>query len=91
MITVKMKDGFEIEVNPDFTNDAEMLEVLTNKDDLSGVFYARDCMLTAENKKLLYDHLRNENGMVPFDAVRDAVNELITSSAAGKNSASSPN
>ena len=85
MITVKMKDGFEIEVNPTFVKE------LANKDQLSGLFYSCNCLLTAENKKRLYDHLRDENGIVPVDDLSNAVNELITSCPAGKNSASSPN
>lgn len=91
MITVKMKDGFEIEVNPTFVKDSEQLEELANKDQFSGLFYSCNCLLTAENKKRLYDHLRDENGIVPVDDLSNAVNELITSCPAGKNSASSPN
>lgn len=91
MITVKMKDGFEIEVNPTFVKDSEQLEELANKDQLSGLFYSCNCLLTAENKKRLYDHLRDENGIVPVDDLSNAMNELITSCPAGKNSASSPN
>ena len=44
MITVKMKDGFEIEVNPTFVKDSEQLEELANKDQLSGLFYSCNCL-----------------------------------------------
>ena len=59
--------------------------------DPSAFFILRDRMLTPENKARLYDHLRNEKGIVPMSALDKALNELLTSFKAGKNSASSPN
>lgn len=48
-------------------------------------------LLGTEGRKKLYDHLRNDKGRVPPQAVAQALNELLTSFSAGKNSASSPN
>lgn len=92
MITAKTNDGFEVELDEDFLDDAEMLEALVNaKDNVTATFILRDNMLDAENKKRLYDHLRNKKGKVSFRALDDAVSELVSSFKAGKNSASSPN
>ena len=92
MITAKTNDGFEIELDENFLDDAEMIEAMTKLgEDPSAFFVLRDRMLTPENKKRLYDHLRNEKGIVPMSALDKALNELLTSFKAGKNSASSPN
>lgn len=92
MITAKTNDGFEIELDENFLDDAEMIEAMTRLGkDPSAFFVLRDRMLTPENKKRLYDHLRNEKGIVPMSALDKALNELLTSFKAGKNSASSPN
>lgn len=92
MITAKTNDGFEIELDENFLDDAEMIEAMTQLGkDPSAFFILRDRMLTPENKKRLYDHLRNEKGIVPMSALDKALNELLTSFKAGKNSASSPN
>ncbi|MDU8691272.1 hypothetical protein RX411_08205 [Faecalibacterium prausnitzii] len=92
MITAKTNDGFEIELDENFLDDAEMIEAMTRLGkDPSAFFVLRDRMLTPENKARLYDHLRNEKGIVPMSALDKALNELLTSFKAGKNSASSPN
>ena len=92
MITAKTNDGFEIELDENFLDDAEMIEAMTRLGkDPSAFFVLRDRMLTTENKARLYDHLRNEKGIVPMSALDKALNELLTSFKAGKNSASSPN
>ena len=90
MIAAKLNDGFEVEVNEEFLNDSELMEKLLNKNGALATFFLRDCMLTAENKARLYDHLRNEKGVVPLDALDAALGELANSFTAGKNSASSP-
>ena len=92
MITAKTNDGFEIELDEDFLDDAEMMEeVLAANDNMTKIFIMRDHMLDAEGKKRLYDHLRNEKGKVLFSALDAAIGELLNSFQAGKNSASSPN
>ena len=90
MITAKTNDGFEVELDEDFLDDAELMETLVSvKDNVTATFILRDNMLDAENKKRLYDHLRNEKGKVPFSALDSAISELVSSFKAGKNSASS--
>ena len=92
MITAKTNDGFEIELDENFLDDSELLEkVTTDPNEVVSTFLLRDKMLTPENKKRLYDHLRNEKGIVPMSALSAALMELVKSSQAGKNSASSPN
>ena len=92
MITAKTNDGFEIEMDENFLDDSELLEkVTTDPNEVASTFLLRDKILTPENKKRLYDHLRNEKGIVPMSALSAALMELVRSSRAGKNSASSPN
>lgn len=91
MITAKTNDGFTVQLDDDTLNDAELLEAMTTMDkDISSLFFLRDRVLPPEDKKRLYDHLRNEKGVVPADALGTALGELLNSFAAGKNSASSP-
>ena len=93
MITAKTNDGFEIELSEDALDDAELLDALGGMQD-GNVFDMSHLtlrLLGKEGRKKLYDHLRNDKGRVPPQAVAQALNELRTSFSAGKNSASSPN
>ena len=92
MITARTNDGFEIELDDNLMDDAEMVENLFKAEkEGTAIFFMRDYLMSAEDKKRLYDHLRNEKGVVPLSALKQALNELMSSFAAGKNSASSPN
>ena len=91
MITAKMSDGFSIELEEDAL-DARALEDLAKMEkDGTRLFSLLDRALGEENKAKLYQHLETENGKVPLEALCLALNELLTSFQAGKNSASSPN
>ena len=90
MITAKLKDGFTVELDENFLDDSDLIEAMTKMgEDPANFFFLRDRMLTPEDKKRLYDHLRNEKGIVPLTVLDAALNELLESFKAGKNSASS--
>lgn len=93
MITAKTNDGFEIELSEDALDDAELLDALGGMQDgnVFSMSHLTERLLGTEGRKKLYDHLRNDKGRVPPQAVAQALNELLTSFSAGKNSASSPN
>lgn len=92
MITAKTNDDFTVELEEDFLNDADLIEKMSHADtDGTAYFYLRDRMLTEKDRERLYAHLRNEKGIVPFDKLCIALNELLSSFNAGKNSSSSPN
>ncbi len=88
----KLNDGFELELDEAALDDAELLEDFAAMD--SGNAYAMPSavkrLLGEENKKKLYDHLRNDKGRVSTTAVGVAISELMQSMKAGKNSSASP-
>lgn len=89
----KLKDGFELDLDEAAMDDAELLDDFAemNNGDAFAMSSAVKRFLGKENKKLLYEHLRGENGRVSTTAVGEAIGELMNSFAAGKNSSSSPN
>lgn len=92
MIVAKTNSGFEIHLNEDLMDDVELLEdLLVIEQDPAALFRVSNKLLTAEEKKMLYEHLRAEDGRVPLSAFGAAIGELLQSFTAGKNSASSPN
>lgn len=92
MIVAKTNSGFEINLNEDLMDDAELLEdILAVEHDPAALFRVSNKILTAEEKKKLYEQLRAEDGRVPLSAFGAAVGELLQSFTAGKNSLSSPN
>ena len=93
MITAETKDGFAVELSEEALDNVELLDALAEVQDADVLSLGRTIRLLmgkAQAKKL-YDHLRNDKGRVPPQAVAQALNELLTSFSAGKNSASSPN
>ena len=91
MITAKLKDGFTVELDDETLEDQELFDAVAGMQDGNVFDMSRltKRLLTPEDRKRLYDHLRNEKGRVPPMAVSQALNELMTSFSAGKNSASS--
>ena len=93
MITAKTNDGFEIEMDEDALDDAELLDALGGMQD-GNVFDMSHLtlrLLGKEGRKKLYNHLRTPDGRVPVAKGAGALGELMNSFTAGKNSAASPN
>nr|DAM22696.1 MAG TPA: hypothetical protein [Caudoviricetes sp.] len=93
MITAKTESGFAIELEDDALEDQELFDAISGMQDgnVFSMSHLTERLLGTEGRKKLYDHLRNDKGRVPPQAVAQALNELLTSFSAGKNSASSPN
>lgn len=95
MILAKTNSGFEIELDDSLMDNAELVEDLLSmqqlENDPAALFRAVGRVLGTEGKKKLYDHLRTPDGRVPVAALATALDELLNSFAAGKNSSSSPN
>ena len=73
------ESGFTFEVDEEDLNDMEFVELLANAQEDSLMFPRLiERMLGEEQKKALYDHLRNKNGRVPVDATIDIVTEILT-------------
>nr|DAX27485.1 MAG TPA: hypothetical protein [Caudoviricetes sp.] len=63
--------GFNFTVSKDHLDDAELMEALVEADDKGEQYIVKavKCLLGAEQKKELYDHCRNEKGIVPYSKV----------------------
>ncbi len=78
MVRGTLKSGFQFEIDAEALDDMEFVEVLADAEK-NGLAFPKLCtmMLGEEQKKRLYDHLRNEKGKVPVKAVQDAIIEMM--------------
>ena len=88
----KLNDGFELDLDETVLDDMELLEdfAAMNDGDAYAMTAAVKRLLGKENKKKLYDHLRDASGRVSTTAVGNAIFELMQSVKEGKNSSASP-
>lgn len=89
MITGVTKSGFKFSVDADAVKDMEFLDLVgeagANPAKLGKMY---ECLLGAEQKKALYDHVRNDKGRVPIDLVKvesDEIFDIINNSDETKN------
>lgn len=86
MVKGATKSGFEFEIDTEAI-DMELLDMIGDMDDnpaLLGKVLGK--LLGKEQKARLYDHVRDENGHVPVQAVADALAEMFSAFKDGKNS-----
>ena len=85
MIKEKTKTGFKFEVDGDVVRDMEFIELAAASQE-DGLLLPKviELVLGTEQKKALYDHVRNENGRVivddvsrEFGEILDAINEAF--------------
>lgn len=90
MVKGKTTTGFEFVTNEAVFNDMEVVDAIADMQtgDESAVMVATSVLITkllgAEQKKALYNHLRNDEGRVPIEAVSNAIVEIMTSCKNGK-------
>lgn len=90
MVKGKTTTGFEFETNEAVFNDMEVVDAIADMQtgDESAVMVATSVLITkllgAEQKKALYNHLRNDEGRVPIESVSNAIVEIMTSCKNGK-------
>lgn len=89
MVEGTTKSGFKFSVDPEAVKDMEFLELVgeaeTNPTKLGKMY---ECLLGKEQKKALYDHVRNKNGRVLIDDIKnesDEIFEAINNSEETKN------
>lgn len=78
MITGETKSGFKFSVDADAVKDMEFLELVGEAEDNPtklGKMY--ECLLGKDQKKKLYDHVRNKNGRVPIDQVKAESDDIF--------------
>ena len=79
MVKGETKSGFKFEIDPAEVNDMEFLERLGDAgDDISKMPRIMKEILGEEQRKRLYDHIRNDKGKVPIDIAMDTFNEILT-------------
>ena len=85
MISGTTRSGFTFEVPEDIANDMELFECLVDMDsgDVKAVVPVVRRVLGAQ-KQALYNHLRNENGRVPIEAVAEEIIDIINAAKGGK-------
>ena len=88
MKEVKLSDGFTLELADDIMNNMELVDALaemTNDSDVLTVSKVSRLILGHDNRKLLYNHLRTEDGRVPVEKVSAAIKEIFAAYKDGKN------
>lgn len=79
---IKTNSGFEAEIDENILNDMELLDEMIEMEDggpkaLITMSKIATKMLGKEQKGVLYDHLRTEDGRVPLDAFSAEVKEIL--------------
>ena len=76
----KTSTGFEFDIEDERLDDMELVDIMAEIDE-NPLLMAKLCkmLLGDEQKKRLYDHLRNEEGRVPIEATTNAIQEIFNS------------
>lgn len=86
MIEGKTKSGFAFSIDPAVQDDMELLDAIAEADEnplkITNVLKR---LLGEEQKKALYEHLRDEKGHVSIKAVSQEIVDIFNSSQQGKN------
>ena len=74
----KTSTGFEFDIEDERLDDMELVDIMAEIDE-NPLLMAKLCkmLLGDEQKKRLYDHLRNEEGRVPIEATTNAIQEIF--------------
>jgi PleD family two-component response regulator len=85
---VKTKSGFKCKLDEDALDDVELLDDLMDLDSGESISIRRivDRLMGKEQRKKLYDHLRDKNGRVKLDAITDELTDLFNQVKELKNS-----
>lgn len=78
MITGKISNGFEFEIEEETLDDMEFVELLAESEtDITALPKVITILLGDEKKKELYDLIRDEKGKVRLTTVSDAISEIF--------------
>ena len=79
MTQIKLSRGFEAEIDEAAVNDMEFLDALTQmqEGDPTGLSVICDMLLNKQDKKRLYDAVRDENGRATIEAVSAKIKEIF--------------
>ena len=72
------KSGFEYELTDERLNNFELFDVMAEVDENSLLIPKMlTLLLGKDQKKALYDHLRDEKGIVPIEKVTEEIKEIF--------------
>jgi hypothetical protein len=93
MKKIKLKNGFECELDDNIMNNMELVDTLAEEDDNNPLTVSKLCRLifgNGDTREALYDSLRHPDGRVPVEELAKAIKETFEQFGdAGKKSSSS--
>ena len=76
---ITLENGFNCKVDPAALDNMELVELLAVlEDDPLKMPAIINMVLGAEQKAALYDHIRDDAGRVPVEAVNEAMSDIFT-------------
>lgn len=87
IVHVKTTSGFECDINENVLDDMEVLDYLASIEGGELMKYPKllSKLFAPEVKKALYDHVRTEDGRVPYAAFETEITDIFNSIKGGKN------
>lgn len=81
MRQIKTESGFKWKINEKVMDDAEILDLVAELDEEEYASFPKllTKLLGKDGKKALYDHLRTEDGRVPYDDVERELKDIFLS------------
>lgn len=77
---ITTKSGFKISMNPDVTDNMELVDALAQaNDDGISIVKVANMLLGEDDKRRLYDHLRADDGRVPMEPFMAEIEEILNS------------
>ena len=77
MLAGKTRSGFEFAIPDSRLDDMELLEALEDLEENPAAIVAVTRRLLGEQKKALYDHLRDEDGKVATSKVMQEIKDIL--------------
>ena len=79
MKKIVLENGLELEVNEQCLNNMELLDALEEMTDGNELAISKvvKLMLGKENRKKLYDHIRDKDGRVPLEIIDKCLTEIM--------------
>lgn len=84
MKQIETSSGFSVQVNENAADDLEFLDIICEIDDGNVRAYRKlmNKLLTEQDQKRMFDHIRTEDGRVPISSIDRELTEIV--SAIGK-------
>lgn len=79
MKKIVLENGLELDVNESALNNMELLDALAEMTEENALALSKvvRLMLGKENRRILYDYIRKEDGTVPLEEIDKCVTEIL--------------